>query len=99
MIGKSAVKEQNKLSMIGIVVEELVPDRTLELADVRDELKSKFGLKNVLKFSHEHSYNESNSRGSCSFASWTSSNIDMKILSLKDSAIFAELCLELSCKD
>ena len=70
-----------------------------ELVDIGDESKSKFSIKNLLEFLYEHSYNESDSRGSCSFASCTSSNIDWKILSLKESVIFAELYLELSYKD
>ena len=62
--------------MAWAVVEELLPDHAPELADIRDELKSKFVLKKLLEFSYEHSYNESNSRGSCSLASCTSSNIN-----------------------
>ena len=46
MLGQSVVKEQNKLLMTWAVVEESLPDHTLELADIRDELKSKYSLKN-----------------------------------------------------
>ena len=53
----------------------------------------------MLEFLYKHSYDESDSRGSCSFAFCTSSNIDQKISSLKESIIFAELYLELSYKD
>ena len=93
------MKEQNKLSMTWMVVEKSVPDYAQELVDIRDELKSKFGLKKLLEFLYKYSYDESDSRSSCSSAFCTSSNIDQKISSLKESVIFAELYLELSHED
>ena len=39
--------------MIWTVVEELLPEYAPELADIRDELKSKFSLKKLLEFLYE----------------------------------------------
>ena len=75
------------------VVKELVPARSLELAEVRDTLASKIGFKNLLEFLCKFRCEESKSQNSCSFESCTSSNIDRKALSPNESAIFAELFL------
>jgi len=99
LLGKSVVREQNKLSITWMVVKESVPAHEPQLADIRDELRAKYGLKKLLELLHKYGYDGSESRGSCSFQSCTSSNIDGKISSLKDSTIFAELFLMLSYKD
>ena len=62
-------------------------------------MRAKYGLKKLLELLHKYGYDGSESRSSCSFQSCTSSNIDGKISSLKDSTIFAELFLMLSYKD
>ena len=98
LIGNKVTKEQNKIKITWTVVEESIPEKDESLAEIRDELSNKLGLKNLLEFMYEFGYDDSNSRGSCSFNSCTSSNIDRKVSSLNESTIFVELFLKLSYK-
>ena len=98
MIRKTRTKEENKIKINWTIVEESLPDKVDYLADIRDELLNKLGLKNMLEFTHDHRCNDNDSRGSCPFVSCTSSNIDRKVSSLNELVFFAELFLKLSHK-
>ena len=96
LIGNVVTKTQKNLTMNWKVVEESVPERNPEIADIRDTLQSKIGFKNLLEFMYKFGYEENNS---CSFESCTSSNIDRKTLDPNKSIIFAELFLKLMYKN
>ena len=81
------------------VIEESVPDRATERAGIQNALSSKIGLKNLLEFLYMLGCEETNSKNSCSFESYTSSNINRKVLSFNESINFAELFLKLMHKN
>ena len=98
LAGNTVTKVQRNVTMTWTVVEESIPHRSEEVAELRDNLSSKLGLKNLMEFLIEYGYEDSESRNSCS-ASCTTSNIDRKTQNLQESTIFAELFLKLTYKD
>ena len=46
LIGNKATKEQNKIKITWTAVEESIPDKDKNLAEIREELLNKLGLKN-----------------------------------------------------
>ena len=99
LLGKTIIRVQNKQSITWTVIKESVPEINHALANIREELKNKYGLKKLLELLCEHGHDDNESRGSCSFQSCTSSNMHGKTSSLKESTMFAELFLQLSYKD
>ena len=80
------------------VIEESIPYRSPEVLEFRDNLSNKLDLNKLLEFLNQFGYEVSNSCKSCSL-SFTSSNSDLKVKSLQESTIFAELFLKLMYKD
>jgi len=56
LIGNVVTKTQKNLTMNWKVVEESVPERNPEIADIRDTLQSKIGFKNLLEFMYKFRY-------------------------------------------
>lgn len=96
LIGTEVSKSQKNLAMNWKVIEESVPEKNAELADLRDSHYNKIGFNNLLEFLHKYGYEENNS---CSFESCTSSNVDRKTLDPNKSIIFAELFLKMMYKN
>ena len=99
MVGTTMFKVQKNITMKWTVIEESIPHRSEEVAEIRDNLSSKIGLKNLREFLMQYGYQDSSdSRHSCS-TSCTSSNMDRTVQNLQESTIFAELFLKLTYKD
>lgn len=96
LIGAEVSKSQKNLTMNWKAIEESVPEKNAELADLRDSHCNKIGFNNLLEFLHEFGCEENSSS---SFKSCASSNVDRKTLDPNKSIIFAELFLKMMHKN
>ena len=96
LLGQTITKKQKNLTMKWKVIEESTPQRSALVSEFRDNLSNRLGLSRLTEFLNQFGYEEDTSRDSCSY---TSSNCNMKVQSLQESTIFAELFLKLMYKD
>ena len=78
------------------VIAESTPERSAVVSEFRDNLPNKLGLNQLTEFLIQFGYEEDTSLDSYSY---TSSNCNMKVQSLQESTIFAELFLKFMYKD